>query len=524
MAMLQISRLTFGYEGGVENIFENVNLILDTTWRLGLIGRNGKGKTTFLKLLMGEMAYQGQIDAPVLFDYFPFEVQAAPNQVALEVMRQVIAPYARMEREMQACLEDGGEQAMEAYGALLTRYMALDGYTLPDTLRVEAAKLGVKLEALERPWSTLSHGEQMKLELAALFQKKNRFLLIDEPTNHLDADGREKVARYLKGKTGFILVSHDRYFLDQTIDHVLVLGRKDIVLQQGNYSNWQTDKALQDQAQLARNEKLKKDIGALAASARRTAGWSDAVERSKSGAADKGYVGHRAAKMMKRAKAIEARREKAIEEKNGLLQNLDEAQALKVQVLPTRRSALLEVRDLAIDYGGGPLFEPVSFCVREGERVAIQGGNGSGKSSILKLLLGGQIPYTGSVHVAGDLVIATVPQESELLQGSLRAYARATQIDESLFLTILRKLDFSRLQFDKDMADFSAGQKKKVLLAASLAKPAHLLIWDEPLNYIDILSRSQLEEAILRDRPAMVFVEHDLLFTQRVATHTVRLR
>ena len=138
--------------------------------------------------------------------------------------------------------------------------------------------------------------------------------------------------------------------------------------------------------------------------------------------------------------------------------------------------------------------------------------------------MGGQIPYTGSVRVAGDLVIATVPQEPELLQGSLRAYARTAQIDDSLFLTILRKLDFSRLQFEKDMADFSAGQKKKVLLAASLAKPAHLLIWDEPLNYIDILSRSQLEEAILRDRPAMVFVEHDLLFTQRVATHTVRLR
>ncbi|WP_249284442.1 ATP-binding cassette domain-containing protein [Luoshenia tenuis] len=195
-----------------------------------------------------------------------------------------------------------------------------------------------------------------------------------------------------------------------------------------------------------------------------------------------------------------------------------------MQVLPTRRSALLEVRDLVIDYGSGPLFEPVSFCVREGERVAIQGGNGSGKSSLLKLLLGEQIPYMGDVRVAGDLVIATVPQEPGLLQGSLRAYARAAQIDESLFLTILRKLDFSRLQFEKDMADFSAGQKKKVLLAASLAKPAHLLLWDEPLNYIDILSRSQLEEAILRDRPAMVFVEHDLFFTQKVATHTVKLR
>ena len=167
--------------------------------------------------------------------------------------------------------------------------------------------------------------------------------------------------------------------------------------------------------------------------------------------------------------------------------------------------------------------EPVSFTLERGDRVALLGANGAGKSSVLKLLCGEDIPHTGQVEVGGGLVIFYVPQDTGDLAGSLTGYAERCGVDVSLFLAILRKLDFERSQFEKDMAAFSAGQKKKVLLARSLCERAHLLVWDEPLNYIDLISRMQIEELLLRARPTLLVVEHDRAFCERVATRTVEL-
>ena len=144
---------------------------------------------------------------------------------------------------------------------------------------------------------------------------------------------------------------------------------------------------------------------------------------------------------------------------------------------------------------------PLSHTLRTGDRVALIGPNGSGKSSVIKLICGGEIPHTGLCETASRLAISYVPQDTGFLRGDLRDFARERGIDESLFKAILRKLDFSRVQFEKDMASYSAGQKKKVLLSASLCEKAHLHVWDEPMNYIDLYSRMQLEELILRCTP-----------------------
>ena len=155
--------------------------------------------------------------------------------------------------------------------------------------------------------------------------------------------------------------------------------------------------------------------------------------------------------------------------------------------------------------------------------MALCGPNGSGKSSILKLLCGQDIPYTGTLELASRLKISYVPQDASGLRGGLRSYAADCDIDESLFKAILRKLGFERVQFEKDMGDFSAGQKKKVLLARSLCQSAHLYVWDEPLNYIDVLSRIQIEELLLTFRPTLLFVEHDRVFCEKIATKTISL-
>lgn len=488
MALIRVSDLTFAYEGSYDNVFENLSFQIDTDWKLGFTGRNGRGKTTFLRLLMGQYEYRGTISAPVQFQYFPCEPRH-PEWLAWDDLEE---------------LEPGLEQWR---------------------LLREMARLELSEELLHRPFESLSHGEQTKLLLALLFLRENGFPLIDEPTNHLDAHGRQVVSRYLSGKRGFLLVSHDRAFLDSCVDHILSINKANIEIQKGNFSSWWENKRRQDAFELAENDKLKKEIGRLKETAREKAQWSDKIERTKigQGPTDRGYIGHQAARMMQRSKAIETRREAAIEEKEKLLKNIEHQAALKLRQEAYHKERLLQLRDLTVDYGSGELFEPVSFELLRGDRLALLGRNGSGKSSVLKLLCGEKIPYKGSLEKGSGLTISYVPQDPGMLQGSLSDYARRYEIDESLFKAILIKLDFARKQFEKNMEDFSAGQKKKVLLARSLCEHSHLHIWDEPMNYIDVISRMQIEELILEHTPTLIFVEHDRAFCQKVATRTVEL-
>ena len=491
MSIIEISNLTFAYDGSYDNIFENVSLRLDTDWRLGLVGRNGRGKTTLLNLLQHKYEYQGTIRSAVPFDYFPFAIPA-PDKDAISVIEDVQPDYEywQLAREMH--------------------------------------RLDLSDEILYRPFRSLSGGEQVKLLLALLFARENRFLLIDEPTNHLDAEARALVADYLKTKRGFLLVSHDRAFLDGCVDHILSINKTNIELQKGNFSSWFANKEQQDAFEMAENERLRADIRRLDEAARRAARWSDKTESEKhvrnSGLRpDRGYIGHKSAKMMKRAKSIEARRLDAAEQKAGLLHNIERVDDLKLHPLAYRAETLAELTDVAVQYGDTPVIEGVRLTVRRGARIALTGRNGSGKSSLLKLIAGQDIPHTGTVRRGSGLTVSYVPQDASFLSGSLSAYAEACGIDRTLFFAILRKLDFARVQFEKDMADYSAGQKKKVLLARSLCEQAHLYLWDEPLNYIDVFSRMQIEQLLTAYQPTLLFVEHDRAFCEKIATETVQL-
>lgn len=486
MSMIKIENLTFSYPTSYDDIFEDVNFQIDTDWKLGFVGRNGRGKTTLLNLLLGKYEYSGKIHSSVQFDYFPYPV-ADKKKFTNEIFFE-IAPGAEEWELMR-----------------------------------ELSYLDVNADVLYRPFETLSNGEQTKVLLAALFCNEGHFLLIDEPTNHLDTKAREMVSAYLKRKKGFILVSHDRRFLDGCVDHILSLNRANIEVQSGNFSSWMANFEQQQEFELAQNERLRKDIRRLQQSSKRSAVWSDRVEASKIGAADKGYVGHKAAKMMKRSKTIEARQQQAIQQKSGLLQNIETAENLKIMPLMYHADTLVSFSDVSVCYDGNTVCGPVSFNVQRGDRVVLDGKNGSGKSSLLKLLIGEPIAHTGTLQLGAGLVVSYVPQDTSHLKGRLSDFAEENHIDESLFKAILRKMDFERIQFEKDIRDFSGGQKKKVLIAKSLCEQAHLYIWDEPLNFIDVYSRMQIEQLIKKFSPTMIFVEHDIAFRDSVSTKTVQL-
>jgi len=490
--MIKVQDLTFSYPSSFDNIFEGVNFQIDTDWKLGFIGRNGRGKTTFFHLLLGKYEYSGKINASVEFNYFPYPV-ADKNKYTHEIMEE-ICPQA----------EDW------------------------EYLR-EISYLNVDAEVMYRPFKTLSNGEQTKVLLAALFLTEGQFLLIDEPTNHLDTDARKIVSDYLSKKKGFILISHDRIFLDGCVDHILSINRANIEVQSGNYSSWKLNFDRQQEHEAATNQRLQKDIGRLKQSSKRSAGWSNQVESSKNGTTnsgsklDKGFVGHKAAKMMKRAKNIESRQQKAIEEKSKLLKNVEKTESLKLEPLEFQLRELIVLADVSVQYDDQIVNRPISFKVEQGDRIVLDGKNGSGKSSILKLILGKPIQHTGSIRLGSGLIISYVQQDTSHLKGLLSDFIKEHKIDETLFKSILRKLDFERIQFEKDIAHYSGGQKKKLLIAKSLCEKAHVYIWDEPLNFIDIYSRMQIEELIQRFNPTMVIVEHDQAFQQTVATKTISM-
>lgn len=496
MSIINIKNLTFSYSGSYNNIFENISLNIDTSWRLGLIGRNGRGKTTFLKILMGEEEYSGSITGDVKFEYFPFSVRDE-SEFTIDVIKDI-----------------SGVQDYDYW-----------------KIQKEIYKLECNEDVLYRPFNSLSGGEKVKILLASLFLKENAFLLIDEPTNHLDTQTRKIVCEYIRSKKGFILVSHDRYLLDNCVDHILCINKANIEIQKGNFTTWNENKERQDNFEIASNEKLEKEITRLKNNAKQLANWSNNAEKAKNGTRigglrpNRGYIGHKSAKMMKRSKSAENKIQSAIESKSELLKNIEYASELKMNYQKYRSERLLRLTNLSLFYDNNKeVCSNVNLEVNQGDRIAICGKNGCGKSTILKFINGGSdIKSRGDIFKPGDLKISYISQDTSNLSGDLRSFAQENGIDESLFKTILRKLDFSRLQFEKNIEDFSDGQKKKVLIAKSLCEEANLYLWDEPLNFIDILSRIQIEDLILKSKPTIIFVEHDEYFVKNISTRILNL-
>lgn len=509
MAQININALTFAYEGSFDNIFEDVSFSIDTDWKLGLLGRNGKGKTTLLNLLLGKYEYHGSIRAITSFDYFPYMVSKEEvNQSAFELM-------------------ESWKPGVEDWRVLR-----------------EFQSLEIDAECLYRPFGTLSFGERTKIMLAVLFSEENNFLLIDEPTNHLDKEAREIVKNYLKTKKGFILVSHDRDVLDACIDHVLVLNRSSIEVQTGNFSSWWENKEKADKNARAENARHMKEIGKLSAAADRAGRWAKKNESTKIGfdpikehdryLDTRATIGAKTKKMQKRVKSYENRMQREIAAKEGLLNDIEEVAELKLMPSVYHKERLLLTKDFTLKYKDAekPVFENLTFEVKNGDRIFISGENGCGKSSLLKAILdvnkradAGSLSFEteGVLAVPDNLVISYINQDTSHLSGILKDYSDERKIDYTLLLSLLNQLDFDRTQFQKPMEQYSEGQKKKVLIASSLLTPAHLYIWDEPLNYIDIFTRMQIEKLIVTYRPTMLLVEHDMRFRETIATEVVEL-
>ncbi|MFJ8260784.1 ATP-binding cassette domain-containing protein [Rummeliibacillus sp. NPDC094406] len=480
-----IKNMTFKYASMIQPIFKNVNININESWKLGIVGRNGQGKTTFLKLLLNQIEYEGSIHSTLDFKYFPSYPGIHEDLTVLEVLLKQNPHFDtwQIERELT--------------------YMDLS------------------IDILYKKFNVLSGGEQTKLLLIELFLNENSFPLIDEPTNNLDLHGRKIVGQYLKKKKGFIVISHDESFLNQFVDHVLAINKESIDLINGNVDTWKYEKVNADMLSEEKNAKLKSEIKRLHDVARQVNTWGLKRENSTRDAAERRL----AAKQMKRGKAIKKRTEAMIEEKESLIHNIESVSELKMIVGQPRKPVLF-FRDFSILRDGIPLFEPINIDVYPTDRFFINGKNGVGKSTLLNFILG-----TEQLETIGEYRI-NLPEHLSILrqknQKDVNYFSFLNQLStkeaKEEYWHLLYQLGIERSSFsDKSSKNWSAGEQKKVFLANAILGENELFIWDEVTNYLDMFVINQLIDAIEKFQPTMIGVDHNEYFVNAVATKKIEL-
>lgn len=502
MSSIRIQDVSFHYDDSNKNIFKNLNLNLDSTWKLGLVGRNGRGKTTFLNLLRGKLAGIGDIQTKLNFFYFPIEIKNSKNITLYELQDQVNFEQWELERELNLMNADPN--------------------------------------LLWQPFDTLSGGEQTKVLLALSFTDKDSFPLIDEPTNHLDEDSREQIAEYLKKHDGgYIVVSHDRKFLNQVTDHILAIENTEIHLYQGNYASYEDTKKKRDEFNREKNAKLKSEISSLNKQKEQFKNWSQKIENEKySGKKtqhiinrrteldqNKGAIGHAAAKMMRKSMNAKHRINKKIEHKKDLMTNIECIPDLNINFTSSYHHTLLETQHLSLSVQDKKLFHDLNLVIQNHKIISLEGSNGSGKSIFLKFLLGEThgITYQGKCEVANGLKLSYLPQNFVGYRGTLKEFAEKQKISYEALLNNLKKMGFPRESFSTQIEEMSMGQQKRVALAKSLVEPANLYLWDEPANYLDIFNQDQIIELLQKKHPTMLLVEHDKDFIEQVANIRINI-
>ena len=511
MSNIEFKDLTFGY--GDNLIFNHAQINIDDRWKLGLVGRNGRGKSTLLNLLQGKIIADSSIITDKNFVYFP----------------QLLTEEDFNDKDKSKKQNTADKYSVESLSVKITdRNSQLTYYVLNELVEFEQWKLErelsllkVDLEILWRPFGSLSGGEQTKCLLAILFLDEDNFPLIDEPTNHLDMESRKIVADYLQKKSGLIVVSHDRNFLDEVCDHTLAIERQQIVLYQGNFSTYEREKQLRDDFELAENKKLRKDISRLKKTSLEKRDWSNQRENVVGAT----FVDKKVAKKQnQRAKSIEKRMGQEVENKEKLLKNIEKTEPLIMNFQPSHHKRLIQFENFSLGFTEKLLFQPIDFSLKVGEIAAIVGPNGQGKSSIIKYLSGDfSGEHSGFVQFPQGIRLSFVRQIYDN-RGYLKDFTTEYQLDYELFLANLRKLGMERKQFSQKIETMSQGQQKKVELARSLSQEAELYLWDEPLNYLDVFNREQIIQLLETYHPTMLLVEHDQAFVEKISNQIINLK
>jgi lincosamide and streptogramin A transport system ATP-binding/permease protein len=512
MSQILITGLSFSYCPHYHKVFHNVTLNLDTDWKLGVIGRNGRGKTTFLKLLSGELLPEtGHIEKQVNVEYFPYDYKGDYSNT-LDIIMECAGGLRTLEKELD-------------HPDVLQKYMDLEGFSMEGKIKREIKRMGLEEELLTRDFATLSGGEQTKVLLISLFVKQNTFILLDEPTNHLDVKGKEEVADYLKKKNGFMVVSHDRELIDSVADHILSLNKSDIKVEKGNYTTWKNNKDLTEEYEFRTKKNIGREIKRLEGHAVKKRGWALVSNTQKypfaSHARTNGVQAY-----FRQAKRAEILIEGDIRKKKALLLNYEEVKKLEFHQGTVEGEWLIKVDKLSYSYvPHRVILQDISLIINQGDAVWIKGPNGSGKTTLLKLI--SRERYSPSIQYEADMEFSILNQdlyfEDKVTGYDFLKEGGVSEIQYEESLRLCDMFDIVTEELYKPCNLFSSGEQKKLVLAKLLCQKKPVIILDEPLNYMDVMFREQLEKAILQMKPTIIFVEHDVRFGERVANKRIEL-
>jgi ATP-binding cassette subfamily F protein 3 len=531
--MLQLSNIHKNY--GDVTVLENVSFIVNPGDRLGLIGPNGCGKTTLLRIIAGqEQADAGSVrfNPPDLrLGYLEQGQRHAEEDTLTDFLQageQALEAAAARVAQLAVALAaaNGTEQAhlMETYSETLAELETLAETQTPlHEIEAVLAGLGLGDVPLESPVANLSGGQKTRLGLARLLAHRPQLLLLDEPTNHLDIEALEWLEAWLQSYSGAaLIVSHDRTFLDQTVSGILDLDpeTRTVVEYVGNYSDyietWERNREKQWAAwrdQQAEVRRVRQDI-------QRTRNQALSVELTTSS----GQPGVRriAKKVAKKAKARERKLERYLESQERVEKpKLTWQMKLAFENTPESGQDVLVLTDVAIGYEGVPLMREASQVLRAGERVAMVGPNGAGKTTLLRVIAGRLAPLSGEVRLGANVKLGYYAQEQETLDPEstpFEAIVEVAAMSETDVRSFLHYFLFSGDEVFVPVSALSYGERARLVLARLVATGCNFLMLDEPINHLDIPSRTKFEQAMRAFQGTVLAVVHDRYFIRRFAT------
>jgi ATP-binding cassette subfamily F protein 3 len=507
---------------GADEVLKNISLMLTDEQRLGLVGPNGAGKTTLLRIISGEMAADSgsvSIANPAGLGYLSQEVPAGTQDTVWQTMLAVFDDVFAMEKRMRelehemadaAADSDAWRRVSREYERVTRAFEEADGYGYKSAIGGVLKGLGLEEETFEQPVDTLSGGQRARLALGRLLLKKPTLLLLDEPTNHLDAGAIEWLEGYLKSWRGaVILVSHDRWFLDQLCTHVAGLYNNTLSVETGNYSAFAMKRQEQRHLQQKAYEHNQKEIKRQEAVIERYKVWG----RSGGG---KNFIKAQARQhlldKMERVERPDAERARMSLQLDGGASGED----------------VLTAENLSMSFGDKSLFEDLSFRLFRGDSAALVGPNGVGKTTLLRIVAGRLMPLSGDVELGTGVKAGYYDQLQEGLSDRLTVIEELREAYPSKTDAELRNMLAGFLFFGDDVfkpiSALSGGEKGRLaLLKLMMARPA-LLLLDEPTNHLDMDSREALEDALIDFDGTILFVSHDRYFINRVASRVLELK
>lgn len=524
MIVVSAKDLTKAY--GTDVILDKISFHINKGERVGIIGVNGAGKTTLLKMLTGELSCEeGEffISADTNIGYLKQDGGFDSEKTVIEEVESIFHEFHLMEKEMESMLlqiedaagrADGGEESgrlLESYDRLQEQFKDKGGYTYKSEMTGILSSMAFKEDSYGKKISTLSGGEKTRLALACLLLKKPDILFLDEPTNHLDIGTLKWLEQYLKGYKGtIVLVSHDRYFLDETVTRIFEVENHKLNIYEGNYSFYAVERKNRREAELRRYEKQQKEINRQ----------EEMIRRFKQRGTEK--LAKRAASREKRLAAMEV-----VEKPSG------QSGRMKLSFKEDFQSGkdVLLAEDLSKSFGYGSkrvdLFEHVNLDIKRGERICIVGANGIGKTTLLKILMGDLSCNTGRIKIGHNVQFGYYDQGQQLLNGANTVIGEMQDAyrlySDSEMRNILGRFLFRGEEVFLTVGALSGGEKARLSLLKLMLSGANVLVLDEPTNHLDIESKEVFEEALLDFPGTCIIVSHDRYFLNRIPTRIIEL-